>query len=197
MYTPAIGHVIDRGGWVVRVGDRQMRPLSGRDRVVDYAHSPLTTPWMDVFLLGACRFFIGNSYSPAYVPSLFGVPCVLTNWFPTGYRPFNSRDLYIPTLYRAFRPQRLLSFAESLAPPLGVAVNYVDAKALNLLLVPNTPDELREIVSEMIDRFDGTIRYTDEDELLQQTFDVVANDNCCIGNAAIGRGFLRRHVDLL
>jgi len=196
-YRPAIQAIVKRGGWIIRVGDPKMKPLPPMPNTVDYAHSRLKSDWMDVFLLGACRFFIGTSSGPAYVPPLFGRPCVLTNWAPTGQRPFNERDLYILKLYSAGSPPRPLSFAEIMAPPIGYAPHYVLAKTLGLQSIPNTADEICEVVTEMLERLDGRLTYTHDDEALQSTFDSVAETNVCIGNARPGRDFLRRHRTLL
>jgi len=196
-YLPAIRSVGERGGWVIRIGDPKMKPLPAMPHAIDYAHSALRSEWMDIFLLGACRFFFGTSSGLAYVPPLFGVPCVLTNWAPTGQRPFNSRDIYIPKLFQAGFPPRQLSFAEMMAPPIGYATRYVYAKELGLAPLPNTPDEIREVVSEMLDRLDGILTYTEMDEALQSAFDAVAETNLCIGNARAGRAFLSRYRHLL
>jgi putative glycosyltransferase (TIGR04372 family) len=196
-YLSAIRAVMERGGWVIRIGDEKMQPLPPMPGAIDYAHSALKSDWMDVFLLGACRFLIGTSSGPAYVPPLFGVPCVLTNWLPAGQRPFNSRDIYIPKLYVDGFPSRQLSFAEMMAPPIGYAPRYVHAEELGLAPVSNTPEEIREVVSEMLDRLDGTLFYTEQDEVLQSAFDAVAETNLSIGNARAGRDFLRRYSRLL
>lgn len=196
-YLPAIRAVIERGGWIVRIGDRTMQPLPSMPGAIDYAHSALKSEWMDVFLLGACRFFIGTPSGAAYVPPLFGTPCVLINWAPAGHRPFNGRDIYIPKLHQAGFPPRQLSFAEMMAPPIGHALRYAHAEELGLATVPNTPEEIHEVVSEMLDRLDGTLSYTEADEAFQSAFDAVAETNLCIGNARAGRAFLRRHSPLL
>lgn len=196
-YLPAIRAVIERGGWVVRIGDRSMQPLPQIPRVIDYARSTIKGERMDLFLLGACRFFIGTSSGPAYVPPLFGVPCALTNWAPTGQRPFNVRDIYISKLYKAGTPARFLDFAEIMLPPVGHALSYMHAQAMGLVQIPNTPEEIREVVCEMLDRMEGTLIQTRTDTSLQAAFDAVADTNKCVGNARAGRAFLRRHSELL
>lgn len=196
-YLPAIRAVTEHGGWVIRVGDSKMQRLGPTPGVIDYVHSALKSEWMDMFLLGACRFFIGTSSGPAYVPPLFGTPCVLTNWVPVGQRPFNSRDIYITKIYQAGFPPRQLSFGETMAPPVGYAPRYIHAKQLGLSPIPNTPEEIREVVSEMLDRLDGRLTYSEKDEALQSAFEVVAETNLCIGNARIGRAFLDRYSHLL
>ena len=196
-YLPAVRAVVERGGTVVRIGDPSMTPLPPLPGVFDYALSPLKSDWMDVFLLGACRFFIGTSSGPAYVPPLFGIPCVLTNWFPTGSRPFNDRDVYIPKLLQVGEPPRILRFEDMVAPPLGFAAQYHHAREINLSAIPNTPDEIREVVIELLDRLDGKLSYSAEEQALQQTFNAVVETNFCYGNARIGGDFLRRHKHLL
>jgi putative glycosyltransferase (TIGR04372 family) len=196
-YLSAIRAVTDRGGWVVRMGDPKMQPLPPMLRTADYAHSGLRSDWMDVFLLGNCRFLIGTSSGPAYIPPLFGIPCVLTNWAPTGQRPFNLRDLYIPKRFRADVPPRELGFAEMMAPPLGYAPRYALADALCLESIPNTAEEIREVVIEMLDRTEGTLTYSREDEVLRSAFEAVADTNISLGNARLGRAFLQRYRHLL
>jgi putative glycosyltransferase (TIGR04372 family) len=196
-YLPAIRAVVDRGGIVVRVGDSSMTPLPEMPGLFDYTRSPLKSDWMDVFLLGACRFFVGTSSGPAYVPPLFGIPCALTNWFPTGSRPFNARDVYIPKVLQAGDHPRTLRFEDMVSPPLGYAAQYQHADEINLSIIPNTADEIRELVVELLDRLDGRLSYSEEDQSLQQTFEAVAETNFCYGNARIGRDFLSRRKNLL
>jgi putative glycosyltransferase (TIGR04372 family) len=196
-YLPAVREVVGRGGRVVRIGDPSMNPLPQMLGVFDYALSPLKSDWMDVFLLATCRFFIGTSSGPAYIPPLFGIPCALTNWFPIGSRPFNDRDVYIPKLLQIASPSRVLRLEDMVAPPLGWAAQYQHAQEINLSAIPNTPDEIRELVIELLDRLDGKLSCSEEDRSLQKTFDAVAEANFCYGNARIGRDFLRRHKELL
>jgi len=196
-YLPAVSAVVQRGGTVIRIGDTSMSPLPPMPGVFDYAHSTLKSDWMDIFLLGACHFYIGTSSGPAYVPPLFGVPCALTNWYPIGSRPFNDRDVYIPKLFQVGTPPRTLRFEDMVAPPIGYALQYQYAEETKLSVVPNTADEIREVVIELIDRLDGKLSYSDADQALQETFDAVAETNFCYGNARLGRDFLRRHKDLL
>ncbi len=129
-YLPAIKAVVERGGYVVRIGDPSMTPLPAMEGVLDYAHSPLKSPWMDIFLLGACRFFIGTSSGPAYVPPLFGIPCALTNWYPTGSRPFNRRDIYITKLFQVGKPPRLLRFEDIFRAPIGYSLHFENSNEL-------------------------------------------------------------------
>jgi hypothetical protein len=88
-------------------------------------------------------------------------------------------------------------FAESFAPPLG----HIHAKpmldALDVSLKDNSPEEIREVVLEMLDRFDIKAAYSEEDELLQARFNAVAATSRSFGNARIGREFVRKYRRLL
>jgi hypothetical protein len=70
-------------------------------------------------------------------------------------------------------------------------------KARGLRAVDNTPEEIREIVREMLDRLDGQARYSEEDELRQASFRALADRHGLVGFPDIGRDFLRRHAELL
>ena len=47
--------------------------------MIDYACSDLRSDWMDIFLCAQCRFFIGCQSGLSAVPSVFGVPVVMTD----------------------------------------------------------------------------------------------------------------------
>lgn len=196
-YDLAIDAIVARGGWVIRMGDPSMPRLPTRYGVVDYAHSPQKTDWMDVFLCGTCWFFVGTSSGPAYVPNLFGIPSVLTNWFPTGTRPLNSMDIFIPKLHWYDEQNDFAPFAESLAPPLGHIHAKPTLHALGVSLRDNAREDLRDVVIEMLDRLETNVAYTTEDRNLQARFDAVATNSRCFGNARIGRDFVRKYRRLL
>jgi putative glycosyltransferase (TIGR04372 family) len=196
-YDLAINYIAACGGWVIRMGDPSMPKLPTRKGVVDYAHSPQKADWLDVFLCGTCRFYVGTSSGLAYVPSLFGVPCVFTNWFPTATRPLNTTDLFIPKLHWYDSEHDFVPFAESLAPPLGHIHAKPTLRALGVSLKDNTRQDLRDVVIEMLNRLEAKAAYTEEDEYLQVRFDAVATNSRSFGNARIGRDFIRKYRKLL
>jgi putative glycosyltransferase (TIGR04372 family) len=199
-YDRAIAAVAERGGWVIRMGDPSMSRLAAHPRVVDYAHSDAKSDWMDVFLWADCRFMIGTQSGPFQVPGAFGVPVVQTNWCPAATRYWFSDDLVIPKLYRHEGEGRLLRHSEWVAPPVGFChlSDYLASRGIRA--VDNTPEELELIVVEMLDRLDGTLTYTDEDETLRRRFDSVeppVRYRVPGGGARPGRDFLRARAELL
>ena len=196
-YLLAIQSIVEQGGWVIRMGDPTMKPLPSIPHVIDYAHSKTKSDRMDVFLCVSCRFFIGTCSGLSFLPSCFGVPVAMTNLVLMRTRMFSNRDIYIPKMYWSISDEQYVSFAEAMAPPLGHAYSEQGLSQLGIKLVNNTPDEINDLVLEMLDRLNSTVIYTKEDNLLQAKFDKLADTFKCFGFSRIGRDFLRKYAKLL
>lgn len=194
-YLPVIADIVSRGGWVLRMGDSAMPRLPVMPQVIDYAHSSVKSDWMDVFLWAECRFFVGTNSGPAFVPSTFGVPVVVTNWSPLGLPVLFSKGLYIFKLLWLEQEQRYLTLPEVLSSTLGFTNSPVEVALKGVHLVDNTPDEILEIVTEMFDRLEGKISYTDSENLLQTRFNQLKGKAPSL--ARIGQNFLSRYASLL
>jgi len=203
-YLLAMKNIVARGGWVIRMGNPTMKPLPIMEHVIDYAHSELRSDWMEVFLCAQCRFLINTSSGVGAVTASFGVPLVLTNYMPTCALLYSSRDLFIPKLCRSVDQQRYLTFEELMSSPVSTSVLQHQYDYMNLKVVDNSPEEINDLVTEMLDRLDGTLVYSAEDERLQERFKTLTAlkgtlhslDNFPV-NCRIGRDFLRKHVSLL
>jgi putative glycosyltransferase (TIGR04372 family) len=197
-YLPAIRHIVARGGFVIRLGDDTMEPVPGVPGLIDYPHSPEKSPWMDVFLCAACRFFIGVASGLAHLPTTFGVPCALTNWVSNALPVRSRRDVFIPKLIWSDTERRYLSFEECLEPSIR-KLSYCGAKLSerHLRAVDNTPDEIVDLVREMLEILGGRPQYTATDDRLQREFRDVAIRHGLVGFTRIGRSFLRKYASLL
>jgi len=196
-YLLAVKTIVEHGGWVIRMGNPTMKPLPQMNKVIDYAHSDARSDWMDVFLCASSRFIIGTDSGLTYVPSCFGVPIAMTNNVPMGVRMYSQQDIYISKLYWSIHEERYLDFAQSMAPPLGHAFSNEGLAASGVKVVDNTPDEINDLVVEMLERIDGTIKYTPDDERLQANFNRLAEALNAYGCSRIGRNFLRKYAWLL
>jgi putative glycosyltransferase (TIGR04372 family) len=196
---PAMAEIVRRGGWCVRMGDPTMTQLETMPGVIDYAHHPLRSARLDVLLCARARFFLGNTSGLTLVSSAFGVPSALANLVPVSVQAFLPSDIGIPKLVRELRTGRPLSFADLLCSPMGdfrYSRLYRDA---GIEAVENTPEEILELVVEMLDRLEGTHEPVLEDEVLQRRFmSLFRPGHYAYGTAArVGGAFLRRHRDLL
>jgi putative glycosyltransferase (TIGR04372 family) len=197
-YLPLIGVIVSQGGWVVRMGDPSMPALSPTPGVVDYAIGPHKSEWMDVFLIARCRFFVGVASGLSQIPVTFGIPSLFTNWMSNAL-PVNSRhDLFIPKRVWSDRQNRLLTFEEWLNPiNRSHYIAATEMRRAGLREFDNTPEELHEAVTEMLDRLDSLARYDRADDDRRELFEGIARRHGLVGFARIGRDFLRRHQHLL
>jgi len=196
-YLMAAEAIVDRGGWVIRMGDPTMKPLPTMDRVIDYVHSDIRSDWMDVFCFAQCKFLLGSASGAFCVPHVFGVPLAIANYAPMEIGPFSSRDIWIPKLYWSRSEHRYLTYDEILRSTLGLVVAAEELDAACVSLLDNEPEDIRDLAEEMMDRLDGSIRYTKEDQVLQERFKTLLHAEPLYATSAhVGRDFLRNHSSL-
>lgn len=147
-YALACQEIVKRGYLVVVMGSPKSKPFS-MPGVFDYAHSPIRSDRMDIYLLGNCRFFLGTPGGCLDVATVFGRPCVATNKAPMNCPPYTSRDLFIPKRVYGVADQRL-SIDDVLDSEIR---NYCEAERYAkayITLVDNTPEEIRDAALEML-----------------------------------------------
>ncbi len=197
-YFPAIAEITRRGGWIIRMGDPDMAPLPRLASVFDYCHSDLRADWMDIFIAARCRFMLGTSSGPAYVPPLYGVPSVLTNWWPPAQRPWHASDLFIPKMPRRLEDGKYLTLSETLREPFSYchSSRYL-AEHCGVVVEDSDPETIRATVEEMLARLDGDFDPDIEVAELRLHADKIYQSHNAFGMAELAREFLRRHGDLI
>lgn len=198
-YVPAMEAVTAQGGWCIRVGDKTMKPLPSMPHVIDYALDPAKSERMDVFLCGTCRCFLGSNSGLGNVANIFGIPVASANHAPLAYiLPYGCKDLAIPKLYWSTADQRFLTFREILNSP---SCSYDEAKYFSqagIQLVNNSPEEIRELLLELLETANATVAYTEEDNQRQRQFKSLMRPGHMSYGAGsrVGRHFLRQHEQL-
>jgi putative glycosyltransferase (TIGR04372 family) len=199
-YLPAVAELTRRGIWCVRMGDPSMRPIPPQERVIDYAHLPIRSDAMDLFLCAHGKFFLGSASGLMYLASIFGKQTGSANHVPlstvTGHYP---QDVAIPKLIWSERERRHLTFAEIMRSP---AANYRFTylyRQDGLVTVENTAEEVRDLALEMLERAEGRVQYTREDEERQARFKALFRPGHWGygGQTRVGRDFLRKYAHLL
>ena len=199
-YFPAMEAIVERGGWCIRMGDVATKPLPPMKNVIDYAHLGVKSDWMDVFLCASCRFLLGSDSGLSALVSVFGIPCALANLIPLSILPSGHTDIGIPKLLWSCAEQRYLTFKEILDSPMGQANFFADSfEKAGIRIVDNSPDDIRDLALEMLDRTEGRVTYTVADESLQRRFKSLFKPGHYGYGASsrIGRNFLRKYVRLL
>jgi putative glycosyltransferase (TIGR04372 family) len=197
-YLPAVAEITRRGGWVIRMGDPNMVPLPALPNVIDYCHSDLRADWMDVFIAARCRFMLGTSSGPAYLPPLYGVPSVLTNWWPPAQRPWHPMDIFMPKMIRNMRDGRLLTLSETLVDPFSFchAQNYLE-NVERVRVEDNAPELIRSAVVEMFERIEDNWPGGDGICALRRRADNIYDSHGAYGMGQLAAGFLQNYGSLI
>lgn len=193
---PAVRAIVAVGGWVVRVGDAEAA-LPSEPGLVDYARSPLRSPALDVAIAAKARFFLGTSSGLVMVPLAFGVPCIQVNVAPIAARAYASHDLFLPKLYREREMGRLWPFPKAMRSPLARAFQDRMFDEAGVEVVANTPEEIRDVTLEMLQRLEGREADSAEDEGRQRRYLAASPDRWGGSGARVGKAFLARYEALL
>jgi putative glycosyltransferase (TIGR04372 family) len=197
-YMPAIAEITRRGGWVIRMGDPSMKPLPALPKVIDYCHSTLRADWMDIFIATQCRFMLGTSSGPAVIPGVYGVPMLLTNWWPPAQRPWHASDIFIPKTLRRLTDEKYLTLSETLTEPFSYCHSrrYL-AEQEKVVVEDNDPEVIQAAVEEILARFDGDAGDSTEITGLRGRADQIYRSRGVSGMGQLAGDFLRRHRDLI
>lgn len=191
-YSAAIRAIVERGGYVVRMGDPTMPPLPPMEGAIDYARSEFKSEYADILLLSGARFFVGTNSGLSIIPGIYGVPCVLTNWIPIGIPNWFGSDLMIPKLLRHQDSCHLVSLEEMLFTNLGYVQNPRDLPA-GLEVVDNTPEELAAVVTQMLCELDGEQDNSRRDRSLEEAYFALAVKHGGYRGSRIGTAFMHEH----
>ncbi len=194
-YRLAIEEIAKRGGWVLRMGDPKMRPLPPWPNTIDYALSAKREDWMDVFLWAEGRFFIGTGSGPQMIPPTFGKPVAIANYGPIPTIVCGKDDILLPKQYWLEKDSRYLTLEERLSPDSGFRESIGAFAAMGIRVVDNTPEELRDLIVEMMDRSDGRYDATAQEHALQARFAKSAAASK-VYPVKIARAFMSRYPDL-
>jgi putative glycosyltransferase (TIGR04372 family) len=178
------------------MGNNSMRPLPNYPNTIDYAHSARRQDWMDVFLWAEGRFFIGTASGPQLIPTSFGKPVAITNYGPIATMMCGKDDILLPKHYWLEKERRYLTLPERANPSHALQESPDVLAKLGIRVVDNTPEELRELVIEMMDRLEGRHEEIDHERALQTHFAELAAAHQFYP-VKIARPFLSSHPELL
>jgi putative glycosyltransferase (TIGR04372 family) len=194
-FSLAIEEIVRRGGWCIRMGDASMQPYKPSEQFVDYAHSEQKSPQLDVALAAGCRFFLGSGSGLFNLAELFGRPCVVAHMSPLScVYGFSPLDISIPQRLRD-RDGNYLSLSGVMKDECAVFRSARQFESRGLENVPNTAEDIRDIVVEMLDRLDGKAFYTADDVRRQEDFRSLFHEGHYAFGAtsSIGRDFLLKY----
>ena len=171
-FVLAAEELADRGCFVLRMGVKAHDAIkSDHPRVIDYATNGMRSDFMDVYLGAKCAFCISTGTGFDAVPLIFRRPIVCVNDVPLGYlRTFSAQFINITRNHFVAQKDRELTLREIFTHGVGFCLHTSDYESKGIRLIENTPQEIRDVVIEMIERLNGTWQTYEEDEALQRRF---------------------------
>jgi putative glycosyltransferase (TIGR04372 family) len=199
-YKSAIEEITEAGGWVFRLGDPTMRPLSPLPRVIDYAHSRFRSPRMDVFLFATSRFVIGTTSGLTTAVQAFGTPLLVVNAISNDCQPWTANTHFLPKRIYDRRNKRFLTVREMISEtvrPLLINSSLLQRNGYGAC--SNRAAEIKEAVRYKLDltTMPAAGRRKEEDPLFDLYDDCIAADPYVFGAARPALPFLRSNVDFL
>lgn len=154
-YLQAVRVLADRGYYVIRMGAKVAKPMpSSSKRIIDYATNGMRSDFMDIYLAAKCEFAISTSTGLDAVCTAFRRPICYVNFVPLEYLPTWHKGLAIWKHHekdgKRMTPKEIY---ESGAGQFMRADQYEEA---GITLVDNTPDEIKAVVMEMADTYNGS-----------------------------------------
>ena len=205
-YVLACEYLANRGYYVIRMGAKVKEPIdSTHSKIIDYATSGSRSEFMDIYLGAKCSFCISTSTGFDAIPGIFRKPIAFVT-VPFSYIfTFSNKYISITKHHISKDNGRELSFSEICSMNLDVSMSSSDYQKKNIELVENSPEEIRDLVVEMVDRLDGVWVDSPDDIKNRKLFQSIFS-NCQLSNGEnlhgkfdsyIGALFLRQNSHLL
>lgn len=199
----AIDYIIQKGGFVIRIGHHVMQTLNyHHPRVIDYA-TTCRTDFMDIYLSAECRFCVGSSGGATDISMIFDRPRVAISVAPPFNAPWSKNAIYIPKKIKNKKTDEYVPFGKFAQETQGreKTVWFLDQafQENGYQYEDNTEQEILAATREMYEKLEGTRVTTEEDsELLEAYYSLLPKDHWASQiKTPIGQDFLRENRQLI
>lgn len=190
-YQKAVDHILDCGGFVVRIGTDDGYRLKNRPGYIDYSSEANQNDVLNTFFLGECRFLIGTNSGPICAPPTFGRPVLTTNAPGIGINAYFPNSILLPKLV-IDELGTVLSLKETLIDKSGWTYAWLDERNnRKLTWRDNSAEEIYEATSEMLKGIDS------KKSPLQSEFEAVLRSNGSKSTTLVSNSFLLKWADTL
>jgi putative glycosyltransferase (TIGR04372 family) len=171
-FVAAVNALAEQGYYVIRMGSVVREPIrSGNPRVIDYATSGMRSDFLDVYLGAKCFFCISVSCGFDAIPTIFRRPVCFVNMVPIGYlSTFLKDSVAICKKHWDVSGKRWLTLEEVFTSEVGLSLESRDYLERNIRVTENSPEEIRDVVLEMLARLEMTWKPEPRDSELQERF---------------------------
>ncbi|MDC3204494.1 TIGR04372 family glycosyltransferase [Pelagibacteraceae bacterium] len=195
------------GYYVIRMGVKANKkfPITN-SKIIDYAFNGSRSDFMDIYLGSKCEFCISTGTGFDGIPSIFRKPILYTNILPFGaVRTSSSKNIFITKHLIDKSSNKKLSILDMINCKIINSTKANDYKNFNILILENTPSEIKDAVEEMLLRIKGDFFYNNNEKELHAKFwklfpDDLKHNNFPLHGAIrgnIGNSFLKENQHLL
>lgn len=156
-HIPAIEYLVSKGYYIVRIGDRTMKPLPDiSDKVIDAPFHPLYSGYFELYFIALSRFMITTTSGPDALALGLGVPKLNINVPILSINAGNENDLFVMKKYYSHILKRYLTYNEIVMSPLIGFLHTEQYEQFGVELHQNSPEEILQAVKEMEARLEGS-----------------------------------------
>lgn len=160
-----------RGYYVFRMGKVAEKKFnSNNSKIIDYANSNLKNDFLDVFLGAKCSFCLSTGVGFDEVPHIFRRPIILLSLPFSHFRSHSERFFILTKHHYSKKKKKKLTLSEIFSSGLAFAYGKRLYEKEGVELIDNTPDEIKDIVLEMVEYLERNKKMTLEEEDLQRNF---------------------------
>jgi len=181
-YIPAINFLIDKGFYIIRLGDKGMkRIVNAPSQFIDAPFHPAYNEFVDPYFIAISNFYIGCPSGPVSVARAFNVPILSVNTIAVAAECSADNELLLYKKWYSFQLKRNLTYEEMITSScMSYYVNECFLKS-DIELIENSPEEILVGIKEIIARLNNT--YLEDDEV-----------NRRVNNIRERVHFSRRHI---
>ena len=172
-FVLAAENLANMGFYVFRMGFHVNKELKSENPlIIDYATNGMRDDFMDIYLSSICKFIISTGHgAEAPAAYCFRKPRVMVDYAPTGnLQTFSNQDLFLTKHHIKQNENRELKLSEIFSEGVGFCRSTQCYRDKSILLKENTPEEINDIVVEMVHRLEGNWISETYDETLQKKF---------------------------
>lgn len=171
-YVVMANTLADKGFYVVRMGAKVNQQLnSEHPKVIDYATNGARTEFMDLYLGAHCYLCVSTATGWDAIPTIFRRPVVFVNMMPIGIN-FSYKKVFLGISKHHFsiEKKRNLTLSEIFKLNLGFCNYSSDYICAKVEVRENSPEEIRDLALEAIERLSGKWQDTELMNQIQKDF---------------------------
>lgn len=197
-----------RGYYVFRMGNKVLKKIKNSNpKIIDYANSSKKSEFLDIYLGANCEFCLTTATGFDCIPYIFRKPLASINVPLSDLFTYGKNNIHITRHHFSLKEKKRLSMTEIFEQEVDCSIGGHIYKSKEIILEEPTPEEVRDLAIEMVERLEGSWRENIEDIELQKKFskkfkllvDKKKNTSLLHGKivSRFGANFLRKNKNFL